>query len=179
MFLKLWNKAIPARQRIREIEEGVKREFVETIRDPYEIQKLGFDLIKKAEEEIFVLFSTTNMFRRQDGAGALELLKEAAKLRGIKVRILLPLGNKTVSERIQQIKKVGIDVRTVQQTFQCELTMLMVDQSLCLTVELKNDTRETYQDAIGLATYSNSEGTFFSYASIFENLWIHTQMYKR
>jgi two-component system, OmpR family, sensor histidine kinase VicK len=39
-FETLWNKAIPANQRIREIEEGTKREFVEVIRDSQEIQKL-------------------------------------------------------------------------------------------------------------------------------------------
>jgi two-component system sensor histidine kinase VicK len=41
-FETLWSKAIPARQRIKEIEQGAKREFVETITDPYEIQKLSF-----------------------------------------------------------------------------------------------------------------------------------------
>jgi two-component system, OmpR family, sensor histidine kinase VicK len=55
-FETLWNKAIPAKQRIKEIEKGAKREFVETIRDLSEIQKLSFDLIKSAEEEIFMLF---------------------------------------------------------------------------------------------------------------------------
>src|SRR5215207_7743325 len=84
-FNSLWGRAIPAKQRMKEIEEGAKREFVETIRDPYEIQKLSFDLIKKAEEEILVLFSTANAFRRQEKAGVLELLKEAAKLGGVKV----------------------------------------------------------------------------------------------
>jgi hypothetical protein len=181
-FETLWRKAIPAKQRFKEIEEGAKREFVETIRDPSEIQKIGFDLIKAAEDEILVLFSTANAFYRQEKAGALELLKEAAKLRGVKVRILVPIGSNdsTVSERIHQIKNVGIDIRTVKQTFQNKLTTLVVDQSLCLTVELKDDTKEeTSDEAIGLATYSNSEATVFSYISIFENLWIQTQMHKR
>jgi two-component system, OmpR family, sensor histidine kinase VicK len=34
VFNTFWNKAIPAKQRIREIEEGLKREFIETIQDP-------------------------------------------------------------------------------------------------------------------------------------------------
>jgi hypothetical protein len=146
-FETLWKKAIPAKQRFKEIEEGAKREFVETVRDPYEIQKLGFDLIEKAEGEILILFSTANAFRRQEKAGALELLKEAAKLRGVKVRVLVPIGNddddnnnnnnnnNTVSERIQQMKDAGIDIRTIKQTFQNKLSTLVVDQSLCLTVE--------------------------------------------
>jgi hypothetical protein len=34
----LWNKAIPAKLRIKEIEQGLKREFIETIQDPIEIR---------------------------------------------------------------------------------------------------------------------------------------------
>jgi hypothetical protein len=180
IFESLWSRAILAKQRIKEIEGGAKREFVETIIEPSEIQKIGFDLIKKAEEEILVLFSTTNAFRRQEKAGELDLLKEAAKMRGVKVRILVPIGdNNLVSERMEQVKDAGIDIRTTENTFQNKLTTLVVDQSLCLTVELKDDTRESSDEAIGLATYSNSEATVFSYASIFENLWIQAQLHKR
>jgi two-component system, OmpR family, sensor histidine kinase VicK len=182
-FETLWRKAIPAKQRFKEIEEGTRREFVETIRDSSEIQKLGFDLIKKAEDEILILFSTANAFHRQEKAGALELLK-AAKLRGVKVRILVPMGDNdgnddALSKRIQQMKDTEIDIRTIKHTFQSKLTTLIVDQSSCLTVELKDDSRETSDEAIGLATYSNSEATVFSYASIFENLWIQTELHKR
>ena len=118
----------------------------------------------------------------------MELLKEAAKLRGIKVRILVPMGdnednnnNDALSKRIQQMKDARIDIRAIKQTFQNKLTTLVVDQSLCLTVELKDDSKEeeTSDEAIGLATYSNSEATVFSYVSIFENLWIQTELHKR
>jgi hypothetical protein len=36
----LCKKAIPARRRISEIEEGLKREFIETIQDPKEMLRL-------------------------------------------------------------------------------------------------------------------------------------------
>lgn len=35
-FDMLWKKAIPAKQRIKEIEEDLKREFIETIQDSEE-----------------------------------------------------------------------------------------------------------------------------------------------
>jgi two-component system sensor histidine kinase VicK len=189
-FETLWNKAIPAKQRFKEIEQAAKREFVETIRDPYEIQKLGFDLIKNAEEEILILFSTANTFRRQVKAGALELLKEVASQRDVKVRILVPIDdgdNKAIivisNEKIRQLKELGIDIRQIKEEeqlypLQNKLTMLiLVDQSVCLTVELEEDKEEeTSEEAIGLATYSNSESTVFAYISIFENLWMHTEM---
>ena len=47
-----------------------------------------------AEEEILLLFSTANAFRRQEKAGALELLKEAAAIRGVKIRVLVPMDKK-------------------------------------------------------------------------------------
>ena len=50
-FDMLWKKAIPATQRIKEIEQGLKREFMETIRDPYETQKILENLIKSAIDE--------------------------------------------------------------------------------------------------------------------------------
>jgi hypothetical protein len=55
------------------------------------------------------------------------------------------------------------------------LTPLIVDHSLSLTVELIDDTKETSEDAIGLATYSNIDSTAFAYISIFENLWMRTE----
>src|ERR671918_2078942 len=108
-FETLWGKAIPIKQRIKEIEEGAKREFVETIRDPYEIQKLGFDLIKAAEEEILIIFSTANAFHRQIRAGVLQLLKEAAATRGVKIRILVQMDSKIRKEMAKQLQHLGID----------------------------------------------------------------------
>src|SRR3712207_8242681 len=56
--------------------------------------------------------------------------------------------------------------RATRQSFQNKLTTLIEDQSLCLTVELKDDdTRERSDEAIGSATYFNSDTTVFSYRS--------------
>jgi two-component system, OmpR family, sensor histidine kinase VicK len=184
-FETLWVKAIPAKQRFKEIEQGAKREFVETIRDPYEIQKLDFELIKMAEEQILMLFSTGHVFRRQVKAGTLELVKEAASQHGLKIRILVPVdddNSKAIisKEKIRQLRELGIDIRQIQKEkhvypLQSKLTMLIVDQSVSLTVEQEEDPeeKETFEEAIGLATYSNSESTVFAYTSIFEKLWIH------
>jgi two-component system, OmpR family, sensor histidine kinase VicK len=182
-FETLWGKAIPARQRFKEIEQGAKTEFVETFRDPHQIEELGFDLIKRAEEEIAILFSMTNASRLQAKREALKLIQEAALSRGVKVRILVPVNddNKTAikaNETICQLKESGVDIRQIKKEerlypLQNKLTLLVVDQSFCLTTELEEDPQETFDEAIGMATYSNSESTVFAYSSIFENLWIH------
>ena len=38
----LWRKVIPAKQRVKEIEQGLKREFIETFQDHAEITSLIF-----------------------------------------------------------------------------------------------------------------------------------------
>jgi two-component system, OmpR family, sensor histidine kinase VicK len=50
------------------------------------------------------------------------------------------------------------------------LRNVVADRELSLVIEEKEN-----EDAIGLATYSNSESTVLSYASIFENLWIQSE----
>jgi hypothetical protein len=68
-FDMLWKKAIPAKQRIKEIEEGLKREFIETIQDSIEIQNLIPKVINSAAEELDVIFSTANSFNRYKRQG--------------------------------------------------------------------------------------------------------------
>jgi hypothetical protein len=60
LFNTLWNKAILADQRIREIEEGIKPDFIETIRDPIEIARIRSEIINSATEEILIVIPTVN-----------------------------------------------------------------------------------------------------------------------
>ena len=46
-------------------------------------------------------------------------------------------------------------------------------------VELKDDTKKTIAEAIGLATYSNSAPTVLTYAVLFDALWNQTIMYEQ
>ena len=48
-----------------------------------------------------------------------------------------------------------------------------------MAVELKDDTKENIQQAIGLSSYSNSKSTVLSYVSMFETLWKQTEMYEQ
>jgi two-component system sensor histidine kinase VicK len=184
VFDNLWRKAIPAEDRIKEIEEGVEREFIQTIRDPNEIQKLGFDLVKSSTNEILIVFSTANAFLRQiERAKGNELLKEAAQDREVKIRILTPMDT-LVEQSAQKLleglqRKQDIEIRYIEPHLQTKVTILLTDRKYSLTVELKDDTKETSYDAIGLATYSNSKSTVLSYASIFESLWKQTEMYEQ
>jgi two-component system, OmpR family, sensor histidine kinase VicK len=65
----------------KEIEEELRPGFTERISDPYEIEKIAFDLVKSAKEEVMVLFSTVNACKRQERAGLISLLQETNLIR--------------------------------------------------------------------------------------------------
>jgi two-component system sensor histidine kinase VicK len=179
-FETLWSKAIPAEQRIREIEEGVKPEVIETIREPKVTQERVFELIRSAKEEVLIIFSTSNAFRRQEKAGALDLIIRTAKSKDLKVRILSPVddyvGN--MVDKIKRENKIRIEIRNIEEPLQTKVSVLIVDRASLLSAELKSDSKETTLEAIGLATYSNSKATVLSYASMFESLWNQTELYE-
>jgi two-component system sensor histidine kinase VicK len=206
-FDMLWNKAETADERIREIKDGIKPDFIETIRDPYEVQKLVFELINGANKEILGMFSTANAFRRQTESGAVRLLKKAS-LRGLKVRILTPF-----DEKVEKIMKeeLGADdnskastngnmvnhdkdkqkqddhpnninklrIRFIQPQLQTKVSMLVVDRKYSLVAELKDDSKDTSVEAIGLTSYSNSKSTVSSYVSILDSLWAQLDLYEQ
>jgi signal transduction histidine kinase len=180
-----WNKVIPTEQEIREIEkeESEKSEniILQIIRDPAEVQKLGFELIRSAKEEILIIFSTANAFHRQIRIGGAKLLREVTiAKRDLNIRILTPQDERikeVSSELKQQLKK--IEVRHVEESLQTKVTVLIVDRKYSLSIEFKDDTKDSVYEAIGLATYSNSKSTVISYISIFESLWKQVELIER
>jgi two-component system, OmpR family, sensor histidine kinase VicK len=180
LFETLWNKAIPAQQRIKEIEKGIKPEVIETIRQPKATQDRVFELIRSAKEEILVIFSTSNAFRRQEKAGAVDFLRRTAKSKDVKVRILSPFDDyvRNTIDKIKRENKIRIELRNIEEPLQINVSILIVDKASLLSAELKSDSKETTLEAIGLATYSNSKPTVLSYVSIFENLWNQTELYE-
>jgi two-component system sensor histidine kinase VicK len=128
LFNTLWKKAISAEERIMEIEEGLKPAFIETLRDADEIQRIGFDVVKSAREEILILFSTANSFRRQQKTGLIQLLKDVASQSDVKIRILTHMNSRT-SGILKSIN--NIDFRPLQDSLQTRLTILIALAKTC------------------------------------------------
>ena len=174
------DKALPARQRIMEIGRGTGEEFIETIRDPVRVKSLISDLVRSAVYEIAILFSTKNSFLIAEHEGILEEIGQVSA-HGIRVRILV-MHDETVKEISNSKLKVpsqNIQVNYLQQLLPTRITTLIIDQVITLTLEVNDDTKETFQEAVGLSTYSNSESTVFSNVSMFESLWIQSELDKQ
>jgi signal transduction histidine kinase len=178
IFEELWKNGVDAKSRIRDVEEGVDTPGIDIIQNPYEIQELAFKLVKSAQKEIRIMYSTANAFHRQEYAGAIQLLKEAIVQRGIKFRILTPKDD-LIEEKAQKLIQQQIDIRYIEPSSQTKVSIIVADDNSSLSVELKDDTKRTSYEAIGLATYSNSKPTVLSYISIFESLWKQADLYQQ
>lgn len=195
LFDNLWKKAIPIEDRIKEIEEGIKPSFIETIRDPKEIQNIVFEMIKSAQNEIQIIFPTAMEYLRQEKIGIIKPLREKTieeENSIIKVRLIIPIDIKKLKVKVKEylehatnhrklnignkIIKNKIEIQFLEPNSETIISTLIVDRKLLLAVELKNDTKLDYSEAVGLGTYSNSESIVLSYASIFETYWVKSEL---
>ena len=106
---------------------------------------------------------------------------QAARERNVKVRILVPASS-LIEQKVQQLKEYcpdhAIDVRYIEQMTETKATILVVDRKDSLVMELRDDSKTTFFEAIGLSTYSNSRAGVLSYVAIFENLWKQSELYQ-
>jgi signal transduction histidine kinase len=58
-------------------------------------------------------------------------------------------------------------------------TILVIDRKASLVMEITDDSKTTFVEAIGLSTYSNSKAGVSSYVAIFENLWKQSELYEQ
>jgi signal transduction histidine kinase len=179
IFEELWNNGIDAANRISDIEEGVNVADIEVIHSSSKAKDLYLKTVKSAVEEILLILPTINAFMRQEDIGAVQLAQEAAKERDVKVRILMP-AIRLAEDKVQILKEhENIGVRHIEQMSETKATILIVDRKASLVMEIRDDTKQTFLEAIGLSTYSNSKAGVLSYIAIFDNLWRQSELYQQ
>jgi two-component system sensor histidine kinase VicK len=175
-FKTLWNKAIPAEQRIREIEEGIERTNLEFIPNPRESIKRAWDLIKSAKQEVMVMLSSPNTFRRQFAVGGLEAIQQAVR-NGARVKLLIP-SDRDIARTLSQVRSVlpQAEFRAMDASLTTSITIVLVDQKECMFFELKDDSATDSNQAVGLSLYSASKSIVSSYTSILEAIWKQSEL---
>jgi two-component system, OmpR family, sensor histidine kinase VicK len=187
VFETLWNKAIPADQKIRGIEEGIELGKTDIIQSPSKILELFINLIKSAKSEVLLMLPTINAFLREERIGVIELLKKSATENNVHVRIITPSNDvvekilqDTGSVLVEKDQRKGFEVQQsniqFKETAVTTVTTLVVDRKESLAIEKTDDSKLDFIEAIGLATYSNSEPTVISYVSIFHGLWKQAEL---
>jgi two-component system sensor histidine kinase VicK len=192
-FDMLWNKSIPGEQRMKEIEEGIKPNILETITDPNEIKNMYLNLIKSATTEIMLIIPTPNAIHLQNDIGILQLLKDLTSANNnssenIHIRILTSHINDHYFAEEQEsqntllsfsLSSPHVHFRSIETDSTTESTIIIIDRKESLVIVVKDDSKDTFIDSIGFATYSNSRSTVLSYVSIFESFWKQSEIVKK
>jgi two-component system, OmpR family, sensor histidine kinase VicK len=191
VFDSFWYRAIPAKYRIMEIEEGIDFGKTDLIQTPQRVLELFLKMIQSAKHEILLMIPTTNAFLREERIGAIELLRQAAVERNVRVRIITPPNavienilqgeGERIEEKNNELKGLEIQYSDIryEQTAVTTVTILVVDRMQSLAIEKTDDSKLDFMEAIGLSTFSNSEPTVMSYVSIFEGLSIQGELNKQ
>ena len=174
------------------VNESSETTDVKEISQAAKIKDLYFDLLKSSKKEIMLIIPTNKAFERQERIGIIGLVKQVAREKNLRVRMLVHVENLENSQELvqepfplkenyQQDPTNNIYIRYIAEHQSAELqeTILIVDRKFSFVIELIDDTKATFEEAIGLATYSNSKSTAFSYVSIFESLWKQTELYQK
>ena len=157
-----------------------ENESFEIIKDPVQVQELGSKLAWSSETEILALFSTSNAFHRQERMGMLTKLQEMRKNNNkLKIRILTPY-----DDHINKISKTfrdewNIIIMNLGEALRIRASILLVDRKFLLYVELKDDSKDTSYEAMGLTLYSSIRSTVISYVTIFETMWKQEELYQQ
>jgi two-component system, OmpR family, sensor histidine kinase VicK len=149
-------------------------------------------MLKSAKSEILLVLPTVNAFLREHRLGVIQLLEQAATQDGVVVRILTPT-NDVIENIVKKVlianeqrggeKNGNFDLRSIntpsEKMVVSTVSIVVVDKKESLVFEKKDDSKENFIEAVGLATYSNSKPTVMSYVSIFESLWEQVQLYQQ
>ncbi len=159
----------------------------ELIQDPLSVQTLFIDMIRLAKQEVLLLLPTVNTFLREQRLGIIQLLKQGATERAVHIKILVP-DNPLIKNNLGDmvpLKAKGIETkrnfefRSPGEFAVTTVTIIVVDKKESLVFEKKDDSKENFAEALGLATYSDSKPTVMAYFSIFESLWRQVAVYEQ
>ena len=159
----------------------------ELIQNPLSVQTLFIDMIKSAEYEVLLLLPTVNAFLREQRLGIFQLLKQGVMDHTVRVKILVPddpLIKKSQRDLVayttmeEAERKNNFEFRSPSEFAVTTVTIVIVDRKESLVFEKKDDSKENFVEALGLATYSNSKPTVMSYIAIFESLWKQVALYE-
>jgi two-component system, OmpR family, sensor histidine kinase VicK len=183
VFDTLWNKSIPADDKIKEIEQEIEPEYFRVINDNEEATNILIDLVKNAQREILFLLPNDKALSRIDRLGMLDHLIEKCNKKvndsgeeegdnRFRAKIICPLSdaNLSIVNRILQNTSPSNHTRIVNGN-NSSFGIIIVDNKKFLKVELREPEAEQFSEAIGLSFYSNSNPSVESYKLFFELLW--------
>ena len=168
VFDSFWNRAIPAEQRIKEIEEGLAPEFYEIITDPEKAAQTITDLARSVKKEALFFLPNDKALVRVERLGLIDYVVKASQS-GATVKIICPLSGVN-AEIVRRISERAPEIQVLNGN-NSPYGMYIGDGEKFIRAELRNPNAESFSESVGFMVYSNRKTTVDSFKSIFELLW--------
>ena len=187
VFENLWNNSISHHDKSSSLEAGVDPEEVKVLSDPIEIRKTYLSLIESAKTEISLIIATPNALQRNYKGGIISMLVEASKKRNVTVNLVIPtydgdkiqddfLHTESVARNFKfKIKSIA---PVTTHTHKIKTTFLIVDKKLVFIIDVKDDNKDNFLEAVGYATFHTSKSRTESYNFIFDTIWRQADLYE-
>jgi signal transduction histidine kinase len=178
IFEKLWNSAMDAEERIKEIERRID-DSIDIVYDSNESLHRLFELFVLAKHEVLIILPSTNGFFRTEMSGGFNMLNRMGN-KGIKIRVLTLRDEENVSE-INKIKAKypNISFKDLEQTMASFNRILVFDKDNTVIWEVKDDDQLKFTEALGKAIFIEGNKTSETISSIFNSLWSQSEVYSR
>ena len=186
IFEILWNNATIQHDKISSLEVGVDPEEVKVLSDPFEIRRTYLNLINSAKSEISLIIATPKALQRNQRGGIISMLIEASEKKNVDVNLVIPTyeNDKTQvdflhSESFANNTKFRIKsiVPTTIETHKIKTTFLIIDKKSVFIIDVKDDNKDNFIEAVGYATFHTSKSRTESYNFIFDTIWRQADLY--
>lgn len=97
----------------------------------------------------------------------------------LRIRILTPFDDHIDSVSKKMKDESDINIMNLDESSRIKASFLLVDRKFVLFVGLKDDTKKTSYEAIGVSMFCSIRSTVISYVTIFEIMWRQQELYQQ
>ena len=189
-FERVWNLSTPAMHRIADIErkESTYGMLNKLVKDSSEIYDALTSIIESSRSEILVVFPSTSAFWSAENSGIVASLGQKIK-HNVAVRVIIHIDKNennidNLKELIRQALKqkdndLYANIGFLTRNLRDRSMFFVVDQATMFSVDLVEKSKDVFRDILRNATISNNETRVSATISIFDTLWIQSELEKQ
>jgi two-component system, OmpR family, sensor histidine kinase VicK len=171
IFDIFWSKAIPAEQRIKEIEEDREEEFSEIINNPEKATEIYVNLAKSVKSSALLLLPSSKALIMEYELGIIDYLIQSSKTKDVRdIRIICSI-NDNNAQIVKRLYEEAPNISILNTTTNLATKVFVANDDTLFRAELSDPEADAFSKAFGFAIYSNSKPTVGAFKSFFELVW--------
>ena len=171
IFDIFWSKAIPAEQRIKEIEEDRVEEFLDIINNPEKATEIYVNLGRSIKSSALLLLPSSKALIMEYELGIVDHLIQASRNKDAHdIRIICSI-NDNNAQIIKRLYEEAPNIDILNTTTNLATKVFIVNEDTLFRAELSDPEADSFSKALAFAIYSNNKPTVGAFKSFFELVW--------